>query len=155
MDVRAEDRITPDVDVHPTAVVEEEAQIGAGTRVWHFVNVRSGARIAERCVLGKSVFVESGAVIGSGWHIQNSVSVYSGVNLEEDVFVGPAAVFTNDRFPRAARGDWEFLRTRVHRGASIGANATILPGVTIGGWAVVAAGGVVTKDVEPHRPVVG
>jgi acetyltransferase-like isoleucine patch superfamily enzyme len=99
--------------------------------------------------------VDSGAVIGSGCHIQNSVSVYSGVILEEDVFVGPAAVFTNDRSPRAARGDWELLRTLVRRGASIGANATILPGVTIGKWGEVAAGGVVTKDVEAHRLVVG
>jgi acetyltransferase-like isoleucine patch superfamily enzyme len=155
MDARTEDHPPPEVEVHPTAVIEEGAQIGAGTRVWHFVHVRGGARIGERCVLGKSVFVDSGAVIGSGCHIQNSVSVYSGVILEEDVFVGPAAVFTNDRFPRAARGHWELLRTLVRRGASIGANATILPGITIGGWAVVAAGGVVTKDVEPHRVVVG
>jgi len=137
MDAPIEDYPPPDVEVHPTAVLEE------------------GARIGERCVLGKSVFVDSGAVIGSGCHIQNSVSVYSGVNLEEDVFVGPAAVFTNDRFPRAARGDWKLLRTFVRRGASIGANATILSGVTIGGWAVVAAGGMVTKDVGPHRLVVG
>ena len=116
MDARREDHPTPDVEVHPTAVVEEGAQMGAGTRVWHFVHVRSRARIG-------------------------------------DVFVGPAAVFTNDRFPLAARGDWKLLRTLVRRGASIGANATILPGVTIGGWAV-AAGGVVTKDVAPHRLVV-
>jgi UDP-3-O-[3-hydroxymyristoyl] glucosamine N-acyltransferase len=132
MDARSEDHPTPEVEVHPTAVVEEGAQIGGGNRVWHFVHVRSGARIGERCVFGKSVFVDSGAVIGSGCHIQNSVSVYSGVYLEEDIFVGPA-VFTNDRFPRAARGDWKLLRTLVRRGASIGANATILSGVTIGG----------------------
>jgi UDP-2-acetamido-3-amino-2,3-dideoxy-glucuronate N-acetyltransferase len=155
MDARTEDHPTPDVEVHPTAVVEEGAQIGAATRVWHFVHVRSVARIGERCVLGESAFVDSGPVIGSGCHIQNSVSVYSGVILERDVFVAPAAAFTNDRFPRAPRGDWELLRTLVRRGVSIGANATILPGVRIGGWAVVAAGGVVTKDVEPHRLVVG
>lgn len=141
--------------IHPTAVVEDGADIGPGTKVWHFGHVRSGARIGERCVLGKSVFVDSGAVIGSGCRIQNFVSVYSGVTLEDDVFVGPSAVFTNDRYPRATGGDWELLPTLVRAGASIGANATILCGLTIGEFAVVGAGAVVTADVEAHRLVVG
>lgn len=141
--------------IHPTAVVEEGAQVGAGTKVWHFAHVRSGARIGGRCVVGKSVFVDSGAVIGSGCRIQNFVSVYSGVTLEDDVFVGPSAVFTNDRYPRASGGNWEPLPTVVRAGASIGANATVLCGLTIGEHAVVGAGAVVTADVEPHRLVVG
>lgn len=141
--------------IHPTAVVEDGAEVGAGTRIWHFAHVRSGARIGERCVLGKSVFVDAGAVVGAGCRIQNFVSIYSGVTLEDDVFVGPSAVFTNDRYPRAAGGEWELLPTLVRRGASIGANATVLPGLTIGEWAAVGAGAVVTEDVESHRLVVG
>jgi len=141
--------------IHPTAVVEDGAEVGVGTRVWHFAHVRSGARIGERCVLGKSVFVDSGAVIGAGCRIQNFVSVYSGVTLEDDVFVGPSAVFTNDRYPRATGGKWELVPTLVRAGASIGANATVLCGLTIGELAVVGAGAVVTADVEPHRLVVG
>jgi UDP-2-acetamido-3-amino-2,3-dideoxy-glucuronate N-acetyltransferase len=150
-----EDHLATGIHVHPTAVVEDGAEIGAGTRVWHFAHVRSGARIGERCVLGKSVFVDDGAVIGAGCRIQNFVSVYAGVTLDDDVFVGPAAAFTNDRYPRATGGEWELMPTLVRRGASIGANATILAGVTIGEWAVVGAGGVVTSDVESHRLVFG
>jgi len=153
MDPRAE--ALPDPLIHPTAVVEEGADVGAGTRIWHFAHVRRGARIGERCVLGKSVFIDAGAVVGCGCKIQNFVCIYAGVTLEDDVFVGPAVVFTNDRYPRATGDDWEQLPTLVRRGASIGANATILPGLTIGEWAVVGAGAVVTEDVEPHRLVVG
>jgi acetyltransferase-like isoleucine patch superfamily enzyme len=141
--------------IHPTAAVEDGAEVGAGTRVWHFAHVRSGARIGERCVLGKSVFVDSGVVIGAGCRIQNFVSIYSGVTLEDDVFVGPSAVFTNDRYPRASGGEWDRLPTLVRMGASIGANATVLCGLTIGELALVGAGAVVTADVEPHRLVVG
>jgi UDP-2-acetamido-3-amino-2,3-dideoxy-glucuronate N-acetyltransferase len=143
------------ISIHPTAVVEDGAEIGAGTRVWHFAHVRSGARIGERCVLGKSVFVDAGAVIGSSCKVQNFVSVYSGVTLEDEVFVGPSAVFTNDLHPRASGDDWELLPTLVRRGASIGANATILSGLTLGEWAMVGAGAVVTQDVPAHRLVVG
>jgi acetyltransferase-like isoleucine patch superfamily enzyme len=145
----------PRPSIHPTAVVEDGAEIGAGTKVWQFVHVRSGAGIGERCVLGKSVFMDAGAVVGSGCKIQNFVSIYSGVTLEDDVFVGPSAVFTNDRYPRTSGADWQLLPTLVRRGASIGANATILCGITIGEWAVVGAGAVVTRDVEPHRLVIG
>jgi UDP-2-acetamido-3-amino-2,3-dideoxy-glucuronate N-acetyltransferase len=142
--------------IHPTAEVEDGAEVGAGTRVWHFAHVRSGARIGERCVLGKSVFVDSGVVIGAGCRIQNFVSIYSGVSpFEDDVFVGPSAVFTNDRCPRASGGEWNRLPTLVRMGSSIGPNATVLCGLTIGGLAVVGAGAVVTADVEPHRLVVG
>lgn len=143
------------VQIHPTAVVEDGASMGAGTRIWHFAHVRAGASLGERCMLGKSSFVDAGAVIGSGCRIQNFVSIYAGVTLEDDVFVGPGATFTNDRFPRAAGGDWQPLPTLVRTGASIGANATILCGLTIGEWAMVGAGAVVTRDVEAHRLVAG
>jgi UDP-2-acetamido-3-amino-2,3-dideoxy-glucuronate N-acetyltransferase len=141
--------------VHPTAVVEKGAVVGADSRVWHFAHIRAGARIGERCVLGKSTFVDSGATIGDDCKIQNFVSIYSGVTLEDEVFVGPSAVFTNDRYPRASRGDWQLVPTLVRRGASIGANATIMCGITIGEWATAAAGAVVTRDVDPHRIVAG
>jgi UDP-2-acetamido-3-amino-2,3-dideoxy-glucuronate N-acetyltransferase len=141
--------------VHDTAVVEPGAQVGPATFVWHHGHVRAGAVIGESCTLGKNVFVDAGAVVGDRCKIQNNVSVYRGVHLADEVFVGPSAVFTNDRFPRAAGGDWEVVDTHVREGASIGANATIVCGVEIGRWAVVGAGSVVTRDVAPHERVVG
>jgi len=145
---------SPDL-VHPTAIVEDGAEIGAGTRVWHHVHIRTGAIVGENCVLGKGVFVDSGAVIGAGCKIQNNVSVYSGVTLEDSVFVGPSAVFTNDLHPRADSTEWETVMTTVRRGASIGANATIVCGIIIGVWSLVAAGAVVTRDVLDHELVAG
>ena len=141
--------------IHPTAVVEDGADIGGGARVWHFVHVRAGAHVGARTILGKSVYVDRDVSIGNDCKIQNSVSVYAGVTLEDEVFVGPSAVFTNDPHPRASTSAWEVVPTLVRRGASIGANATILCGVTIGAYAMVGAGAVVTSDVEPHRLVVG
>lgn len=139
---------------HPTAVVEEGAQVGAGTSVWHHVHIRRGATVGENCTLGKNVFVDAGAVVGNRVKVQNNVSVYSGVRLEDDVFVGPSAVFTNDRVPRATDA-WQLVPTVVHSGASIGANATVLAGVEIGAWAMVGAGAVVTRSVGRHEVVVG
>ena len=141
--------------VHETAVVEEDARCGPGTKVWHHAHVRSGAVIGESCTLGKNVFVDAGAVIGDRCKIQNNVSVYRGVRLDDEVFVGPSAVFTNDRFPRAMSDDWEVVDTWVRHGSSIGANATIVCGVVIGPWAAVGAGSVVTRDVAPHELVAG
>jgi UDP-2-acetamido-3-amino-2,3-dideoxy-glucuronate N-acetyltransferase len=141
--------------VHETAVVEDGADIGDGCRIWHFAHVRAGASIGPGTVIGKSVYVDGGAVIGDNCKVQNFVSVYTGVTLADEVFVGPSAVFTNDLVPRAASADWKLVRTRVERGASIGANATILCGVTIGEWAMVGAGSVVTGDVAAHHVVVG
>jgi UDP-2-acetamido-3-amino-2,3-dideoxy-glucuronate N-acetyltransferase len=141
---------------HPTAVVDRGARIGPGTKVWHFCHVMAGARIGTRCVLGQNVFVAAGAVVGDGCKLQNNVSIYDGVVLADDVFVGPSAVFTNVRTPRAAvdrRG--EFAATLVGRGATIGANATIVCGVTIGDHAFVAAGAVVTRDIPAHALVAG
>lgn len=143
------------ITIHETAVVEDGAQIGAGTSIWHHAHVRSGAVIGGGCVLGKSVFVDSGAQIGDRCKVQNNVSVYNGIHLADEVFVGPSAVFTNDRFPRAQNPDWELVETHVGQGASISANATIRCGVTIGEWAVVGAGSMVTKDVAPHEIVAG
>jgi acetyltransferase-like isoleucine patch superfamily enzyme len=146
-------RTTPP-EIHPTAIVEEGSTIGDGSRVWHHAHVRAGARVGPESTLGKNVFIDAGAVIGRACKIQNNVSIYAGVTLGDEVFVGPSAVFTNDRFPRAT-GSWDLVETHVKDGASIGANATIICGVVIGEWATVAAGAVVTHDVHPHELVAG
>jgi len=141
---------------HPTAVVDTGARIGAGSKVWHFCHVMAGARVGARCVLGQNVFVAATAVVGSGCRIQNNVSIYDGVVLGDDVFVGPSAVFTNVRNPRAAVDRKARIEpTSVGRGATIGANATILCAVRIGEFAFVAAGAVVTRNVAPHAVVAG
>lgn len=141
---------------HDTSIVDSGATIGAGTKIWHWVHVSSGAKIGENCVLGQNVFVGDKAVIGNGVKIQNNVSVYSSVILEDDVFCGPSMVFTNVNNPRShiERKD-EFEITLVKKGASIGANATIVCGVTIGKYAFIGAGAVVTKDVPNHAMCVG
>jgi UDP-2-acetamido-3-amino-2,3-dideoxy-glucuronate N-acetyltransferase len=142
--------------VHPTAVVDEGAEIGDGSRIWHFVHVSSGARIGADVVLGQNVFVAGRVSIGSGCRVQNNVSIYEDVTLEDDVFCGPSMVFTNVVNPRAfiSRKD-EFAPTLVKRGATLGANCTIVCGVTIGEFAFVAAGAVVTRDVPSCALVAG
>lgn len=140
--------------VHPTAVVEEGAQIGEGASVWHHAHIRAGAVVGPGTSIGKNVYVDAGARVGARCKIQNNVSVYSGVVLEDDVFVGPSAVFTNDRFPRAF-GSWDEVTTVVRRGASIGANATIRCGIELGELCLVAAGAVATRDVRPNELVGG
>ncbi len=147
-----------DYFVHESAYVDPGAKIGKGTKIWHFSHVMAGAEIGEDCTLGQNVFVAKNARIGSNVKIQNNVSVYEGVILEDDVFCGPSCVFTNVKTPRAAfprNRSEDYIPTRVKRGASIGANATIVCGVTIGEWAFVAAGAVVTKDVPPYALVAG
>ena len=141
--------------VHETAIVEPGASLGEDTKVWHHSHVRSGARIGRGCTLGKNVFVDAGVEIGDRVKIQNNVSVYRGVTLADEVFVGPSAVFTNDLRPRAVTADWNVIPTNVERGASIGANATIVCGVTLAPWSMVAAGAVVTHDVAAHQLVAG
>jgi len=142
--------------IHPSAIIDSPSTVGPGTRVWHFTHVMAGARIGRDCVLGQGVYVAGSAVIGNRVHIQNGVSVYDGVTLEDDVFVGPCAVFTNVRFPRAHRArKGAYEQTVVYTGASIGANATIRCGVTIGRYAMVGAGAVVTRNVAPHTLVTG
>ncbi len=141
--------------VHPQGLVEEGAVIGARTRVWAFVHVLAGARIGEDCNLCDHVFIENDVSIGDRVTIKCGVQVWDGVILEDDVFVGPNATFTNDLLPRSKQNSWKFSRTVVRRGASIGANATILAGLEIGANAMIGAGAVVTKDVPPNAIVVG
>ncbi len=132
---------------HPTAIVEGEA-IGEGTRIWHFAHVRKGSNIGKNCNIGKSAYIDTDAEIGNNVKIQNFVSVYKGVKIEDDVFIGPSATFTNDLYPRAFVWDEEHVvPTLVGKGASIGANSTIICGVTIGEYAMIGAGSVVAKNV--------
>ena len=144
--------------VHESAYVDEDVVIGAGTQIWHFCHILPRVRIGCRCRLGQNVMAGPRVSIGDNVKIQNNVSVYHGVTLEDDVFCGPSAVFTNIRTPRSAfprNSDEDCQPTRVMRGASIGANATIVCGHTIGQYALVGAGTVVTKDVPPFAIVVG
>jgi UDP-2-acetamido-3-amino-2,3-dideoxy-glucuronate N-acetyltransferase len=141
---------------HPSAIIDEGATIGEGTRIWHWVHVCGGARIGRGCSLGQNVFVGNRVVIGDNVKIQNNVSVYDGVTLEDDVFCGPSMVFTNVYNPRAAISrKHEFRETLVMRGATLGANCTILCGVTIGAYAFVGAGAVVNRDVPDFALMLG
>ena len=141
---------------HESAVVDDGAIIGPGSHIWHFVHVCAGARLGSDVTLGQNVFVAGGAIIGNGCRIQNNVSVYDGVVLEDEVFCGPSMVFTNVANPRAAvERKSEFRPTRVGRGATLGANCTIVCGAAIGRYAFVGAGAVVTGDVKDHALVVG
>lgn len=157
------EEVAPEVFVHPTALVEQGAQVGSGTKIWHEAQVRTRARVGARCIVGKGVFVDFDVLIGDDCKLQNYACVYHGVTLGRGVFVGPHAVFTNDVYPRStdpefgvlADGDWEVGCTVVGDGAAIGANSTILPNVTIGAWSMIAAGSVVTHDVEPYGLMVG
>jgi len=142
--------------VHPSAIVDAGVEIGDGTKIWHFVHLLGGTRIGRNCVLGQNVMVGPNVMIGDGCKLQNNVAVYSGVTLEADVFCGPSCVFTNVLTPRAfVERKNEFAPTLVKRGASIGANATIICGNTIGAYAMIGAGAVVTHDVPDHALVVG
>jgi len=143
------------VFVHPTAEVSQEARVGVGTKIWHHVHVREKAVVGRDCILGQNAYIDHYARIGNNVKIQNNVSVYHGVILEDDVFVGPHATFTNDLFPRSFDPEWHLRYTTVKKGASIGANATILCGIEIGEYALIGAGAVVTKDVPPYALMVG
>ena len=142
--------------VHPTAVVDDDVVLGEGTRLWHFVHVSRGARLGERCVLGQNVFIGRNVRIGNGVKIQNNVAVYEGVEVEDDAFLGPCCVFTNVINPRSfIERKHEFRPTRVGRGATIGANATVLCGHELGEYCMIGAGSVVPRGVRPHELVVG
>lgn len=142
--------------IHATAIVDEGAQIGAGTRVWHWVHVSPQARIGKDCSLGQGVYVGNDVVIGNNVKIQNNVSVYDAVSLEDDVFCGPSMVFTNVYNPRSAvTRKGEYRRTLVRRGATLGANCTIVCGITVGAYAFVGAGAVVNRDVPDFALMVG
>jgi acetyltransferase-like isoleucine patch superfamily enzyme len=155
--------VAPTAFVHGSALVEEGAFVGDGARVWHQAQIRSGAHVGARCIVGKGVFIDAGVRVGDDSKLQNYACVYHGVTLGRGVFVGPHVVFTNDRFPRATDpsfvplrdGDWIVGETSVGDGASLGANSTILPGLRIGSWAMVAAGAVVTRDVAAYTLVAG
>jgi len=145
-----------DVFIHESSFVDEGAVVGKGTRIWHFCHVMPGAVIGERCNIGQNCVIMPGTKLGANCKLQNNVSVYEGVELEDDVFCGPSMVFTNVQTPRAhvnRRG--EYVRTLVKRGASIGANATVVCGRTLGRYSFVGAGAVVTRDVKDHALVVG
>ena len=142
--------------VHESAIVDEGAQIGANTRVWHFVHVCGGAQIGEGCSLGQNVFVGNKVTIGNNVKVQNNVSVYDNVHLEDDVFCGPSMVFTNVYNPRSfIERKTEYRDTLVKRGATLGANSTIVCGVTIGEYSLIGAGAVINKDVKPFALMVG
>lgn len=148
--------IAPDVFVHESAYVDQPVEIGAGTKIWHFSHVLPNTRIGERCILGQNVMAGPDVVIGNGCKIQNNVALYRGIELEDDVFCGPSCVFTNVLTPRAhIERKTEFAPTLVKRGATIGANATVICGNTLGAWCMVAAGAVVTADVADYALVAG
>jgi UDP-2-acetamido-3-amino-2,3-dideoxy-glucuronate N-acetyltransferase len=144
------------VTIHPTAIVDEGAQIGEGSRVWHWVHISSGAKIGRDCSFGQNVFVGNKVVIGNNCKIQNNVSVYDNVTLEDDVFCGPSMVFTNVYNPRSAvsRKD-EYRNTLVKRGVTLGANCTVVCGATLGEYAFVAAGAVINRNVKPYALMAG
>ena len=148
---------TKNIFVHETSFVDENVVIGEGTRIWHFSHIQSGARIGKNCSFGQNVNVSNNVIIGDGVKVQNNVSLYEGVTLQDYVFCGPSCVFTNDLTPRAKypKGHAGYKKTLVEIGASIGANATVVCGLTIGKWALIGAGAVVTSDVPAHALMLG
>jgi len=142
--------------IHQSAYVDQGAEIGEGTKIWHFVHVRKGAKIGKNCIIGKDVYVDTGVVLGDNCKVQNFATLYQGLTVGDNVFIGPHACFTNDVYPRALVWNEERLaKTIVKDGASIGANATIVAGVTIGKHAMIGAGAIVTKDVPDYALVFG
>ena len=146
-----------DYFVHPTSIVDENVEIGEGNKIWHFSHIQSGARIGKNCSFGQNVNISNNVRVGDGCKIQNNVSLYEGVELEDYVFCGPSCVFTNDLTPRAKypKGHAGYKKTIVEEGASIGANATIVCGHTIGHWALIGAGAVVTSNVPSYALMIG
>lgn len=141
---------------HPTAVIDEGCLIGNGTRIWHFTHIMSGSRIGENCTIGQNVFIAAGVIIGNNVKLQNNVSMYTGVICEDDVFIGPSAVFTNVVNPRSmVSRKHRYQQTIIRKGATIGANATIICGNDIGEYAFIGAGAVVTRPVAPYALVAG
>lgn len=143
------------VYIHPTSEVSPDAKIGARTKIWNQAQVREYAEIGEDCIISKNVYIDTGVKIGRRVKIQNNVNVYHGVTVEDDVFLGPSMTFTNDRFPRAFNGDFEVGKTLVKRGASLGANVTVRCDVTIGEYAMIGSGSVITRDVPAYALMAG
>ncbi len=144
-----------DIFIHPTADVSKNATIGENTKVWINAQIREGSSIGKNSIISKDTYIDTKVKIGNNCKIQNSVSIYQGVTIGDGVFVGPNVSFTNDKIPRAFNHEWKITPTVIHRGVSIGANATIVCGIEIGEYAMVAAGSVVTKSVEPYSLVMG
>lgn len=147
-------KIHPTAYIHESSVIDPDVEIGANTKIWHFCHVMSGAKIGKNCVLGQNVYVASEVVIGDNVHCQNNVSIYDGVTIEDNCFLGPSCVFTNVKFPRSHRKG-KFEKTLVRSGATIGANATIICGVEIGQFAMIAAGAVLTRNAPPGTTMMG
>jgi len=147
--------ILKEVFIHETAIVSDDAQIGRGTKVWHHAQVREGANIGKNCVLGKDVYVGKDVKIGDNVKMENRATIYRGVTIEDNVFIGPHVTFTNDLYPRSLNKDWKSIPTLVKEGASIGANSTVLCGITIGKHAMIGIGSVVTRNVPNHALVFG
>jgi acetyltransferase-like isoleucine patch superfamily enzyme len=155
--------IDPSARVHATADLEPDVAVGPGTTIWHRAQVRTGARLGSECVVGRDVFIDEGVVIGDRVKIQNGAFIYHGVTVGNGVFIGPGAILTNDRYPRAVTstgelaraGDWQVSPISLEDGCSIGAGAVVVAGITVGRFAMVGAGGVVTRDVPDHALVVG
>lgn len=143
------------VFIHESAEVSDNAIIGDGTRIWNLAQIRNDVKIGENCIISKNVYIDEHVKIGNGVKVQNNVNVYHGVTVEDDVFLGPSMTFTNDMYPRAFNSDWHITETLVKKGASIGANATIRCGITVGEYAMVGSGSVVTKNVPAYSLVVG
>lgn len=142
--------------VHPSSVIDKGAQIGAGTKIWHFCHLMPACKVGESCIIGQNVYIDNNVIIGNGVKIQNNVSVYNGLEIEDDVFLGPSMVFTNVINPRSfIERKEEFKKTIVRKGATIGANATILCGVEIGSYAMIGAGTMVVRNVPPYALIVG
>lgn len=158
---------TSKIFIHQTADVSPKAQIGEGTKIWNWVQVREGAKVGKECIIGKGSSLDSGVTLGDRVKVQNNASLYTTLNVEDDAYIGPHACFTNDKYPRAVNPDmtlkggagsgagWHIETTNVKKGASVGAGAVVGPGVTIGEWAMVGMGSVVTKDVPAHALVYG
>lgn len=149
-------------DIQNTTIVSPESKIGSNTKIWHYAQIREGVVIGKNCIIGKNVYIDKNVTIGSKVKIQNNASLYQGVTIEDEVFIGPHVCFTNDKWPRAAAldklktdSDWEISPTLIKKGASIGANSTILPGITIGVGAMIGAGSVVTKNIPDNCLAVG
>ncbi|NEU05853.1 acyltransferase [Clostridium senegalense] len=140
---------------HSSAEVSENANIKDGTKIWNNSQVRENCFIGENCIIGTNVYIDFDAIIGNNVKIQNGVNVYHGVVIEDDVFVGPSVTFTNDMYPRAFNNDWEVVGTLIKKGAAIGANSTVICGITIGEYAMVGSGSVVTDDINPYELVAG
>jgi acetyltransferase-like isoleucine patch superfamily enzyme len=144
-----------DIFIHDMAHVSDKAEIGENSKIWINAQIRENSKIGKGCIISKDTYIDTNVTIGNNCKIQNGVSIYQGVTIEDDVFIGPNVTFTNDKIPRAFNGEWKITPTLIKRGASIGANATIVCGVVVGEYSMVGAGAVVTKDVAPYTLVVG